>query len=133
MKLEQKNRFLNTSSKANVFQSSFVKNPSNKLVRGGMPLFAMKPDTSPGMQNLPEAAQKQFLRRQSNIQVLGQKLMSSLEEAREAEKGSSEARVAWDTVEEIEAAISHYRQANDNLICSEVDIDKIKAEIDQVK
>ena len=49
--------------------------------------------------------------------------MSSLQEAREAEKGSSAARVAWDIVEEIESAISHCRDSADQLTHSEVDMD----------
>ena len=62
MKMDSSNRFLTTSSKSSVFQSSFLKSNSNKLVRGGMPLFAMKQDAE-RMQNLPEAAQKEFMKR----------------------------------------------------------------------
>lgn len=71
----------------------------------------------------------EYLKRESAINALEQKLVKSLEEARGAAKGSSQSRVAWDEVEEIEAAISHYRARNAKLVGPKVDMNKVKEEM----
>jgi hypothetical protein len=83
-----------------------------------------------GVQYLPFDLKSEYLKREEAISVLEKKLAESLEEARGAEKGSSQSRVAWDEVEEIEAAISHYRSKNAKLVGPKVDMDKVKEEMD---
>jgi hypothetical protein len=83
-----------------------------------------------GLQYLSDDLKSEYLKRETAINVLEQKLIKSLEEAREAEKGSSQSRVAWDEVEEIEAAISHYRSKNAKLVGPKVDLDKVKEEME---
>jgi hypothetical protein len=83
-----------------------------------------------GLQYLSDDLKSEYLKRETAINVLEQKLIKSLEEARGSEKGSSQSRVAWDEVEEIEAAISHYRSKNAKLVGPKVDMDKVKEEME---
>ena len=46
--------------------------------------------------------------------------------AKAAKKGSNEYKVLWSEVEEIEAAISHYRACNKILEEAKVDMEKIR-------
>ena len=109
------------------------------MVGGVQPLHAAKKETvnlnnlAEGVQYLNDAQKKEYLNRESAIHDLEQKLVVSLKEAREAEKGSPLFMVAWDEVEEIEAAISHYRAKNAKLVGPKVDMEQVKKEIKEVR
>ena len=85
------------------------------------------------MESLNPAQKKEYLRRDTAIHVLESKLEVLLAAARIAPKGSTDSVVLWDEVEEIEAAMSHYRKSNALLIEPKFDMKALQKEIQEVK